>query len=200
MSQAVGNVDTIGTKYPISLDEDEDSIINSAIIREFDLHILLTDDRIAASVKTLENANKISSLDYIRFLSDFGLAESLSKLIAHGIERHFEKDYISSIHVLIPQVEAVLRYLLNRKGINTIKTKGDAIMDNELGGLLKDAATRNLLGEDLTTYLELRFTKQEGMNLRNNVSHGLLEHALFTYVESLSAIRVILLLTLLSTQ
>ncbi len=197
LPRAVGNAATIGTKNPVSFDEYEESIINSYIIRELNLYSLLADHRIASSVQKREDAKKISSKAYIKFLSDCGLDESLRKLIAHGIKRHFEKDYISSIHVLIPQVEATLRYLLNKKGINTLKTKGDTIMDNELGGLLKDTATRNLLGEDLTTYLELRFTEQEGMNLRNNVSHGLLDHTAFIYVESLATIRAILVLAAL---
>jgi hypothetical protein len=76
----------------------------------------------------------------------------LLKLIAQGIERHFEGDYISSIHVLIPQVEVTLRYLLNKKGINTLKTKGDVKMDNELGGLLRDAAYGNALQEDFEIF------------------------------------------------
>jgi hypothetical protein len=42
-------------------------------------------------------------------------------------------------------------------------------MDNELGGLLRDAAYGNALPEDLVNYLELRFTEQVRMNLRNNV-------------------------------
>jgi len=73
-------------------------------------------------------------------------------------------------------------------------------MDNELGGLLNDTATRNLLGEDLTTYLKLRFTEQEGMNIRNDVCHGLLGHSAFIYVESLATIRAIMLLAVLLVQ
>jgi uncharacterized protein DUF4209 len=71
-------------------------------------------------------------------------------------------------------------------------------MDNELGGLLRDAAYGNALLEDLVKYLELRFTEQVGMNLRNNLSHGLLDDTAFTYEESLATIRAFLLLAELS--
>jgi hypothetical protein len=196
--RAVGSSVTFGTKNLVSFNEDEESIIDSEIIGELNHHILLTDLHIASSVKKLQDAKKISSKNFIDFLSDCGLDESLLKLIANGIERHFEGNYIASIHVLIPQVEATLRYLLNKKGITTLKTKGDIIMDNELGGLLRDAAYSNVLPEDLVKSLELKYTEQVGMNLRNSVSHGLLDYTAFTYAESLATVRAILLLAQLS--
>lgn len=134
-------------------------------------------------------------------ISDSGLLnESTLNLVRDGIKSHFSKDYVSSLHILVPQIEATLRTLLNAKGIKTIKTKRNVIMDNELGGILNDGKTKALLGENLATYLQVKYTDQRGQNLRNDISHGLLDYRKFTYDESLAAIRILLLLAMLYIQ
>lgn len=194
LSQAVRNIN-LGRKNPISVDDDKKSIANSKIIRRLWEHIEASDLNIANGLLALENDGKITAQDFINVLSDYGLDNDLLELIRRGIDRHFAKDYISSIHILTPQIEATLRYLQNSKGIRLLKIKGkDGIMDLELGNLLRDKETRILLGEDFTKYLEVKFTDPKGMNLRNEVSHGLLPYEEFNHVKSLSVIVAIMLL------
>ena len=49
-----------------------------------------------------------------------------------------------------------------------------------LGNMLTDEKTKGLLGEEFANYLDLKFTDQKGINLRNDVSHGLLDDKHFT--------------------
>ena len=46
--------------------------------------------------------------------------------------------------------------------------------------MLTDEKTKGLLGEEFANYLDLKFTDQKGINLRNDVSHGLLDDKHFT--------------------
>lgn len=194
LSQAVRNIN-LGRKNPISVDDDKNSIAHSMIIRRLWEHIDASDLNIANALLGLENDGKITAQDFINVLSDYGLDNDLLELIRRGMDRHFAKDYISSIHILTPQIEATLRYLQNNKGIRLLKVKEkDTIMDLELGNLLRDKDTRNLLGEDFVKYLEVKFTDPKGMNLRNEVSHGLLPYEEFNHVKSLSVIVAIILL------
>lgn len=190
---------TFGGRNPISYDSDELSIIEANVSRELNWRIQIADQYLASAIAELESNNRITSEGYCQFISDSGLLDkSLFNLIAHGIEKHFDRDYVSSIHVLIPQIEATLRSLVIAKGGNTLKTIGDVIMDNELGGLLRNPETRAMLGEDLATYMEIKLVGHDGINLRNEVAHGLLQYEKFVHSESLAAIRIILLLNKLS--
>ncbi len=69
------------------------------------------------------------------------------------------------------------------------------LIENELGGLLEKEEVVNLLGNDLITYLKVKFTDPDGINLRNDVSHALLPLSEFNHTISLSLIHVILILT-----
>jgi hypothetical protein len=186
-------------KNPTSTSTDENSIVESHLMTDLNRQVQLTDHYLASAVQELEKDGKITAGGYTKFVSDAGLLEeSTFELVARGIERHYAKDYISSISILIPQIEATLRTLLNSKGVGTLKTKRNIIMDNELGGLLNLPETKELLGENFVVYLKVKYTEQEGNNVRNEMSHGLLHVQKFTLEESLAAIRVILLLAKLS--
>jgi hypothetical protein len=193
LQSSVRNV-TYGRKNRVSVDNDEKSITSSQTTIGLNLKIQLSDQYIANSVKELEKDGKISAQDFVDLLSEYGIEGSSLELIRYGIRRHFAEDYISSIHILIPQVEATLRHVLRNKGSNFLKTKGkDTLMYKELGGLLSED-TRELLTEDFRKYLEVKFTDQKGMNLRNEVSHAIMEYEEFDYVNSLSTIVAIMLI------
>jgi hypothetical protein len=46
--------------------------------------------------------------------------------------------------------------------------------------MLTDEKTKGLLGEEFANYLDLKFPDQKDINLRNDVSHGLLDDKYFT--------------------
>lgn len=103
-------------------------------------------------------------------------AENL-KLIEHGIKRHFEQDYISSIHILVPQFEAIMRKLLKKGGIQTVSFVPGTTATREapLTELLEREEVKTVLGEDLWWYTYLILVSPLGYNLRNEVAHGLIE-------------------------
>jgi len=65
-----------------------------------------------------ELERRISPLTFIQFISSFDFKNDTSlDLIKHGITQRFKQDYISAIHILVPQVEVILRALLSANGI-----------------------------------------------------------------------------------
>jgi GTPase SAR1 family protein len=186
----------VGEKYPVAYNDDEESIIKSQTVTALKTQIQEEDQHISTSVQELEDNKRILPEHFVKFLSDKGLEGDLQKLISHGIERHFAKDYVSSIHILIPQVEATLRDLLSSKGFKPLQIKEkDNVMDLELGKMLTKEDTKRLLKEDFRKYLYVKFADQKGMNLRNGVSHRLLPYAEFEHANSLATILAILLIT-----
>lgn len=107
-----------------------------------------------------------------RFIDDGNL-----KLVEHGIKKHFEQDYISSIHILVPQLEAVIRKLLKKGGIQTVSFVSGTTNTREapLTGLLEREEVKVIFEENLWWYTYLILVSPLGYNLRNEVAHGLIE-------------------------
>lgn len=131
-------------------------------------------------------------------MENWGLMEESNlPLIRHGFKKHFEKDYVSAIYVLAPQLEAVIRSLLKKGGIQTIVFKRGTTNTQEatLSDLLKKAEVKEILGEDLHWYMILILVDDLGLNIRNEVAHGLLCYEQCGIAYSLLLIHIFILLT-----
>lgn len=126
----------------------------------------------------MNKEKKFKADNLINYLKDWGLIDNQNiKLIEHGIKKHFEQDYISSIHILVPQLEAVIRKLLGEGGIQTISFIPGTTNTREtpLTELLKRDEAKVIFGETLWWYLYLVLVSPLGYNLRNEVAHGLIK-------------------------
>lgn len=116
--------------------------------------------------------------------SDFVAFASCSPIIPKGRERLFgkalfagyEKDFVVALHLLIPQIEHMVRWHLNASGIKTSNLDKDGI-ENEKGlsTLMDMPEVAQVFGEDLAFELRALFCDAFGANLRNELAHGLLD-------------------------
>jgi len=105
------------------------------------------------------------------------LADSRNGLLRDGLLAYEQEDFVKAIHVLVPQVEDILRNFLGHMGRPTLKTvRGQpGIMDaRNMNDVLRDEQMRTVLTENLWRYLEVVYVDKRGMNLRNDLAHGLL--------------------------
>lgn len=99
-------------------------------------------------------------------------------LIAEGIRAYFDADYTKAIHVLLPQIEHALLTLLRLLPGKTInkpfrdRTKG-AMQFKNLSDILEDDDVAAVLGPDLHLHFVSTLGHPKGLNLRNQVCHGL---------------------------
>jgi len=191
---------TFNKKNPVSHDSEDSSNLNSEIRRLTIWQIRVGENRLSLAVKVLEDENKISSQDFIKFFEEMGVHNSEHlPILQSGLDNHFNNDYIASTHTLIPQIEGTLRLVLEKSGAPIMKTKKDVIMDNELGGLLNKPEVQEILGTDLTHYLKIKYIEPAGLNQRNEVSHALTSISEFKHSTSLSIIHDLMILTTLIT-
>ena len=95
-------------------------------------------------------------------------------IIAQGIERFFSEDYISAIHILVPQFEAVFRGFFESYGLPTTSvTSSVAQKEQTFTEFLKNEFVK-VLPEEYLFLIEYVMTCQLGLNLRNNIAHGLI--------------------------
>jgi hypothetical protein len=109
-------------------------------------------------------------------------------IFARGYLAGFQGDFLEALHLLIPQVENSLRYMLNRQGIVTSSLSSEGIQEEyDLNVLLGMQELKQILGEDSLFDLQGILTSRFGFNFRNLMAHGLLEEQAF---QSYSAVYV----------
>jgi Domain of unknown function (DUF4209) len=104
--------------------------------------------------------------------------EEQRAVLVEGISAWLIGDHVKAIHVLVPQVERAIRRLAGLIGIAITgrgRTKG-TMQIRGLGELLNDDLFARLVDNNLRKYLLAFLVDQRGINLRNRVAHGLLEH------------------------
>lgn len=93
-------------------------------------------------------------------------------LFASGIYCGFNNDFITSAHILVPQLENSLKYILENQGILTSKIYDEIQHDNMFGGILDLYIKHN----DHDIFYELKdfLLENSSVNFRNELCHGLL--------------------------
>ena len=192
---------------PTSYSNSAEQINRADYVSSFEFYINHFASRFSISVEDYEKNGKITIEDHLTYLKNFGLhGKSVLLLIEHGIKMHYDGNYVSSIHILLPQIEYTLRKLLEVKGISTLALKHPIMQYKTLHSLICQGSP--VLGSDFTEFLKLKLVNYASINLRNKICHSIYEerenlqgytplHS-FTHATSLSLILIIALLTSLS--
>lgn len=94
-------------------------------------------------------------------------------LLCDGLDAYLRADHVKAIHVLVPQVEHILRRLLGLLGIPILRAgKRGTMQVKNLNEILREPAICTALGEDLQLYLLELLADQRGHNIRNVICHG----------------------------
>lgn len=118
------------------------------------------------------------------------------ELLRVGFSRFISGDFVSAIHVLVPQLEAMLRRLFSRAGYAVTKVRaGTAQHEESLTEFLRRTDVKGALGDDYQSYLEVVMVSQIGLNLRNAVAHGLLHPQMCNKETAILVIHQLLILT-----
>ena len=128
----------------------------------------------AMEILTLEH--RLRTADFIELarrspIVPIGREVLFGKALAEG----FNRDYATSIHLLTPQIEHMVRFHLKSAGVPTAHLDQNGIeTEKGLSALIELPECSTIFGDDLTYEIRALFCDQVGPNLRNNVAHGLL--------------------------
>lgn len=99
------------------------------------------------------------------------------RLFGKALFLGYEGDFAAALHLLVPQIEHMVRCRLKAAGVKTTNLDEDGIENEKaLGALVDFPETAQILGEDLAFKLKALFCDALGPNLRNELAHGLLEY------------------------
>jgi hypothetical protein len=120
--------------------------------------------------------------------------EERKAIIARGIDSFFNKDFITGIHILIPQIEEAIRHLVELCNGVILKSKNGGFQLRTLDELLRDEIIKRILGENIQFYLRVVLTDQRGWNIRNKVCHGIATASTFSEQTLNCLIHILLIL------
>jgi len=130
------------------------------------------------AVRHLRTAHGLKADGLARALARSPWVEPRNRVfIQRGLRRYYAGDYISALHVLIPQLEDVIRHMLPALGVATTSSEQGVEREKPLEVIFdrdrERARLRQSLGEDLWYTLRVALIDKWGWNLRNQIAHGL---------------------------
>jgi hypothetical protein len=126
-----------------------------------------------------EHHLRLQDLSFIVSNNPF-IPEGREFIYAKGLHAGFEGDFLISTHLLIPQVENSIRYILSQQGIITSGISSDGIQDEKsLNTILSHEKTKEIFGKDLLFDLKGLLVERYGSNIRNLMAHGLMHYHFF---------------------
>ena len=107
--------------------------------------------------------------------------------LSHIIQLFFDGNYVAFCHQIVPQIEAMIRTLLQELGLNVLKIQrsGYGFQLKTLDELLHEPAINEVFSgnaedKSVSTYLRIILTDQRGRNYRNLICHGVISPNLLT--------------------
>lgn len=133
---------------------------------------------IYSAIQQIKNEHnfRISDFDFIVKNNGF-IPSGHEQIFAMSFYQGLNSDFLSASHLLIPQFENSLRYLLEQRGEVTSTCDSSGIQkEKSLEETLKNPIFIEIFGEDVLFILKAVFSEggNGGLNLRNELSHGLI--------------------------
>jgi hypothetical protein len=144
---------------------------NAEIHRQFSIYA-----HIAPAIRQIIEDHDVDQRLLGVVLDDSGLIpEDRRVLFYQAFEAGFRWDFSTALHLLIPQVENALRYVLEQSGISPVNVDAEGV--EEVWGLeriLNHPTILETLGESLAFELRSLLIERLGPNMRNVFAHGAL--------------------------
>ncbi len=129
--------------------------------------------RIFTSLKE-KGLDKENFISYLRSSGIF--PENNLKLIEVGIDKYLNNDYVSAIHILIPQFEGVFLYISEKLGIDIVSLNRGKEISTQIKTLsseyLSSEKFQNKWGRDFCEQIKFVLFEPLGYTLRHKVAHG----------------------------
>lgn len=138
----------------------------------------------SALLKNIEDnvIAKETAMDIIQHCPSF--APQNLPIVEKALDAYYAKDYIQFMHLIIPQVEGACRNFVAMKGESTYSSKningGYSFITFE--GVLRTQCIMKIENGDLAYHLSAVFTDNHGLNLRNDIMHGMAPISYFSFI------------------
>lgn len=155
--------------------QEDDDVVKHLIFQNYGIELEVTFSTVVNFIWTkMIDMGLTAKMVIGRICETEYMDETQKEVIAVGINRFFEDDYVSALHVLVPQFESYFRTFFEWGGFPTTSLKSNGLQhEQNFNDFLRQAFVRESLDENLLFMIEFVMVEQLGKNLRNNIAHGL---------------------------
>ena len=174
-----GDGRVVGKRAAITSGEpDAEAALRSEMVTMYQMELsLMVQGVILPALEILTLEHRFREEDFIWFTHQSSvIPPGREPLYAKGLFLGYDLEFAAALHLLVPQIEHMVRSQLKAAGATTTTIDTDGIEnENGLSALVKLPQMTQCFGDDLTFELGALFCDPLGPNLRNNVAHGLLD-------------------------
>lgn len=154
-----------------SLEED----MNGHIVFQISQNMQISSFFLRETLNALIQKFNLTSIRIVNYLYESPIFEkSRKEFLIRGIEAYLKRDFLVSLHILLPQIEAIIGNLAEKIEVPILKpSRSGGFFYKTLDELLRNPKIVEVLGEDLCLYFRALLTDSRGWNLRNDVCHGI---------------------------
>ncbi|TNC79476.1 MAG: DUF4209 domain-containing protein [Oleiphilus sp.] len=157
---------------------DDDVAIRADMIRDYGILVsIIVQGDIWPALEVLLLDHRLCAEDFIGLARQSPIVpKDRIELFGRALFAGYDRDFVTALHLLIPQIEHMVRVHLKQAGAKTANLDKDGI-ENENGfSTLMDLPEADaVFGKDLAFELRTLFCDSFGPNLRNELAHGLLD-------------------------
>ena len=166
--------------------EDIETAMNANMFKQAKLHQTIHTQGIIEPARNQINLeHNIRLHDFLQIVSNNPfIPEEREYIYAQGLHAGMRGDFLLAAHLLIPQFENSVRYVLTQHGVITSGIDTEGIQDEySLNKTLNSSEMIEIFGEDITFDLKGLLVERFGANLRNRMAHGLMPYNEFYSLE-----------------
>jgi len=154
-----------------SLEED----MNGHIVSQISQNMQISSFFLRETLNALIQKFNLTPIKIVNQLCESPIFENSRKeFLIKGIQAFLKRDFLVSLHILLPQIEAIIRNLAEKIGVPILKPSPyGGFFYKTLNDLLRDPKIAEVLGKDLCLYFRVLLMDPRGWNLRNDVCHGI---------------------------
>jgi len=167
-----------GMNFGSTPSEDDEIVIQKDMVGYYIIQIdFLVRANILPALEIMLLEHRLREADFMGLVRQSPLVPpGREHLFAKALFAGFDRDFVAALHLLVPQVENMVRYHLKLAGVKTTTLDSKGVeTENALGSLMDLEETEKVFGEDLAFEIRSLFCDPFGPNLRNEVAHGLLD-------------------------
>ena len=157
--------------------ESDEIVIRDRMLGEHRVRVgLVTQGYILPALEVLRFEHRIRESDFIELANQAAIVPpGRGLLFGKALFAGYDGDFATAVHLLVPQVEHMVRFHLSRAGVETRHLDDDGLQTEKgLNSLVALTESSDIFGLDVVFEIAFLFCEPGGANLRNLVAHGLL--------------------------
>lgn len=160
------------------LTEDDEIAIRAEMIRDYGLLVsIVAQGDIWPALEVLLLEHRLREADFVNLARHSPIVpKERAGIFGKALFAGYERDFVTALHLLIPQIEHLVRvHLKQAKATTTTLEKNGIQNENGMSTLMDLPESEQVFGKDLAFELKSLFCDSFGPNLRNELAHGLLD-------------------------